>query len=80
MIEFVVTVYALSLDVKEKKSLIIYTILHRLFFLYILDIIRMLSQLEETLHYPMKWEKMEHQGIETHASSIETLSLEIETK
>jgi len=40
----------------------------------------MLSQLEETLHYPMKWEKIEHQGIETHARSTETLSLEIETK
>ena len=64
VIEVFVTVYALSLDFKEKKILIVYAILHRLFFLYILDIIRMLSQLEETLHYPMKWEKMEHHGIE----------------
>jgi hypothetical protein len=65
VIEVFVTAYALSLDVKEKKSLIIYSVLHRLSFLYVLDIIRMLSQLEETLHYPMRWEKMEHSGMET---------------
>jgi hypothetical protein len=62
IIEVIVTAYALSLDTKEKKSLLLYTILHRLFFLYILDILRMISQLEETLHYPMKWETMEHHG------------------
>jgi cellulose synthase/poly-beta-1,6-N-acetylglucosamine synthase-like glycosyltransferase len=62
IIEVTVTAYALSLDTKEKKSLLLYTILHRLFFLYILDILRMISQLEETLHYPMKWETMEHHG------------------
>ena len=63
LIEVLVTVYALSLDGQEKKSLIMYAILHRLSFLYVLDIIRMLSQLEEALHYPMKWEKMDHQGL-----------------
>ncbi|UCH32608.1 MAG: glycosyltransferase family 2 protein [Candidatus Bathyarchaeota archaeon] len=65
ILEIVVAAYALSLDVKEKKSLLLYTVLHRLSFLYILDIIRMLSQLEETFHYPMKWEKMDHHGIAT---------------
>jgi len=65
IIEVAVAAYALSLDIKEKKSLLLYTILHRLFFLYILDIIRMISQLEETFHYPMKWEKMEHHGTAT---------------
>jgi len=69
VIEVFVTAYALSLDVKEKKTLIIYAVFHRLSFLYVLDIIRMLSQLEETLHYPMKWEKMDHQGIETDKRS-----------
>ena len=64
VIEVFITAYALSLDLKEKKTLILYSILHRLFFFYILDILRMLSQLEETLHYPMKWEKMEHRGME----------------
>ncbi len=62
LLEVAVAAYALSLDIKEKKSLLLYTILHRLSFLYILDIIRMLSQLEETFHYPMKWEKMDHHG------------------
>lgn len=65
IIEVAVAAYALSLDIREKKPLLLYTILHRLSFLYILDIIRMLSQLEETFHYPMKWEKMEHHGTAT---------------
>ena len=65
VIEIFVTAYAISLDGKEKKTLIVYTILHRLSFIYVLDIIRMLSQLEETLHYPMKWETIEHHGIKT---------------
>ena len=65
LLEVVIAAYALALDVKEKKTLVAYTILHRLSFIYTLDIIRMLSQLEETLHYPMKWEKIEHSGIET---------------
>jgi biofilm PGA synthesis N-glycosyltransferase PgaC len=65
ILEIAVAAYALSLDIKEKKSLLLYTVLHRLSFLYILDIIRMLSQLEETFHYPMKWEKMEHHGTAT---------------
>lgn len=65
ILEIIIATYALSLDIKEKKTLIVYTILHRLSFLYTLDIIRMLSQLEEIRHYPMKWEKIEHHGIET---------------
>ncbi|UCH70890.1 MAG: glycosyltransferase [Candidatus Bathyarchaeota archaeon] len=65
IIEVALAVYALSLDIREKKSLLLYTILHRLSFLYILDILKVLSQLEETLHYPMRWEKMEHHGTAT---------------
>jgi len=65
IIEVTVAVYALSLDIREKKPLLLYTILHRLSFLYILEIIRMPSQLEETFHYPMKWEKMENHGTAT---------------
>ncbi len=65
LLEIVIAAYALALDVKEKKNLIAYTIVNRLLFIYVLDIIRMLSQLEETFHYPMKWEKIEHHGIET---------------
>jgi poly-beta-1,6 N-acetyl-D-glucosamine synthase len=62
VLEVAVAAYAISLDIREKKSLLLYTVLHRLSFLYILDIIRMLSQLEENFHYPMKWEKLEHNG------------------
>ncbi len=65
LVEVAIATYALALDIKEKKTLVGYAILHRLAFLYVLDIIRMLSQLEETFHYPMKWEKVEHRGIET---------------
>jgi len=65
ILEVAVAAYALSMDIREKRSLLLYTVLHRLSFLYILDIIRMLSQLEEVFHYPMKWEKMEHHGTAT---------------
>jgi poly-beta-1,6 N-acetyl-D-glucosamine synthase len=65
IIEVAVAAYALSLDIKEKKSLLLYTVFHRLSFLYILDIIRMLSQLEEIFHYPMQWEKIDHHGTAT---------------
>jgi poly-beta-1,6 N-acetyl-D-glucosamine synthase len=56
------TAYAISIDIKEKKKLLLYSILHRLSFIYVLDIMRMLSQLEESFHYPMKWETIEHNG------------------
>jgi len=65
LIEVAIAAYALALDVKEKKTLIAYTILNRLSFIYVLDMVRMLSQLEQVFHYPMKWEKIEHHGIET---------------
>lgn len=62
ILEAAVAAYALSMDIKERRSLLLYTVLHRLFYMYVVDIIRMLSQLEEMFHYPMRWEKMEHQG------------------
>lgn len=65
ILEIAVAAYALSMDIKEKRSLLLYTVLHRLTYVYVVDIIRMLSQLEETFHYPMKWEKMEHHGTVT---------------
>ena len=65
ILEIAVAAYALSMDIKEKRNLLLYTILHRLSYLYVVDIIRMLSQLEEMFHYPMKWEKMEHHGTVT---------------
>jgi poly-beta-1,6 N-acetyl-D-glucosamine synthase len=65
ILEIAVAAYALSMDIKEKRSLLLYAVLYRLTYLYVVDIIRMLSQLEETFHYPMKWEKMEHHGTVT---------------
>ena len=62
ILEIAVAAYALSMDIKEKRYLLLYTVLHRLSYVYVVDIIRMLSQLEEMFHYPMKWEKMEHHG------------------
>jgi poly-beta-1,6 N-acetyl-D-glucosamine synthase len=70
ILEVAVAVYALSLDIKEKRSLLLYTVLHRLSFLYVIDIIRMLSQLEEVFHYPMKWEIMEHHGTATIQKTV----------
>lgn len=70
ILEVAVAAYALSLDIKEKRSLLLYTVLHRLSFLYVIDIIRMLSQLEEVFHYPMKWEIMEHHGTATIQKTV----------
>jgi poly-beta-1,6 N-acetyl-D-glucosamine synthase len=65
LFEVAVAAYAISLDVKERHRLLVHAALHRLSFTYILDILRMLSQLEEVFHYPMKWEKMDHKGTST---------------
>jgi biofilm PGA synthesis N-glycosyltransferase PgaC len=62
LLETAIAAYALSLDIKEKRSLLLYAGLYRLTYLYVIDIIRMLSQLEEVFHYPMKWEKLHHHG------------------
>jgi cellulose synthase/poly-beta-1,6-N-acetylglucosamine synthase-like glycosyltransferase len=62
LFEVAVAAYAISLDVKERHRLLIHAAIHRLSFTYVLDILRMLSQLEEVFHYPMKWEKMDHKG------------------
>jgi len=70
MLELAIATYALSLDIKEKRHLLLYTVLHRLSFLYVIDIIRMLSQLEEVFHYPMKWEIMEHHGTATIQKNV----------
>ena len=70
ILEIAVAAYALSMDIKEKRYLLLYTVLHRLSYVYVVDIIRMLSQLEEMFHYPMKWEKMEHHGTATIQTTV----------
>ena len=62
ILEVTVAAYAISMDIEERRRLLLYTVFHRLSYMYVVDIIRMLSQLEEVFHYPMKWEKMEHDG------------------
>ncbi len=62
LLEIAAAAYALSLDIREKPPLLLYAVFHRLSYVYIVDILRMLSQLEEVFHYPMKWELMDHEG------------------
>ena len=62
LLEIATAAYALSLDIREKPQLLLYTVFHRLSYVYVVDILRMLSQLEEVFHYPMRWELMEHEG------------------
>ncbi|MEM4206710.1 MAG: glycosyltransferase family 2 protein [Nitrososphaerota archaeon] len=57
LVELIITVYAVQIDGYEKKRLIAYTVLYKLFYGYFIETIRILSQLEEQLKYPMKWEK-----------------------
>lgn len=56
VLEIIIAVYAVQIDVKEKNKLVAYTILYKLFYGYFIETIRLLSQLEEELKYPMKWE------------------------
>lgn len=56
VLELIIAVYAVQVDEREKIRLIVYTILYKLFYGYFIETIRLLSQLEEQLKYPMKWE------------------------
>ena len=62
ILEICVTVYAVSVDVKEKPKLAVYVILYKLFYGYLIDTIRILSQVEQYLGYPMKWEMATRSG------------------
>ena len=62
VLEVAIAAYALSLDFHEKRVLLIYAVPYRLVYTYVVDIMRMVSHLEEVFHYPMKWEKIDHQG------------------
>ncbi len=62
ILEICVTVYAVSVDVKEKPKLAVYVILYKLFYGYLIDTIRILSQVEQYLGYPMKWETATRSG------------------
>jgi hypothetical protein len=56
ILELGVVSYAISVDVREKPSLILNILLYKLVYGYLIDTIRILSQIEQYLGYPMKWE------------------------
>ncbi|NHJ39258.1 MAG: glycosyltransferase family 2 protein, partial [Asgard group archaeon] len=60
--ELFVTLYAIIIDVKEKPRLALNLLLYKFFFLNLINIIRVLSQIEEVLNYPMKWEIAQRRG------------------
>jgi len=64
VLEVLIAAYAISIDGKEKpySYLVLYVMIDRLFYMYIIDVLRILSQLEQALHYPMRWEKAERYG------------------
>lgn len=60
--ELFVTLYAIIIDVKEKPRLALNLLLYKFIFLNLINIIRVLSQIEELLNYPMKWEIAQRRG------------------
>ena len=50
------SMYAVYVDVREKPRILFYIIAYKLFYGYMTNTIRILSQLEQYLKYPMKWE------------------------
>jgi len=56
IIEIVISMYAIYVDVREKPKILFYIIAYKLFYGYMISTIRILSQLEQYLKYPMKWE------------------------
>ena len=56
IIEIAISMYAVYVDVREKPKILFYLIAYKLFYGYMINTIRILSQLEQYLKYPMKWE------------------------
>ncbi|MFX0032879.1 MAG: glycosyltransferase [Candidatus Hodarchaeota archaeon] len=56
IIEIAISTYAIYVDVREKPRILFYIIAYKLFYGYMTNTIRILSQLEQYLKYPMKWE------------------------
>jgi len=56
IIEIAISIYAVYVDVREKPKILFYLIAYKLFYGYMINTIRILSQLEQYLKYPMKWE------------------------
>ncbi len=62
MIEIVISMYAICVDVREKPKIFFYIIVYKLFYGYMISTIRILSQLEQYLNYPMKWETIKRRS------------------
>jgi len=62
LLELVIVIYALSIDVKERCRLALYVLPYKLVYALVIDVTRMLSQLEQIFNYPLKWEKAERYG------------------
>jgi len=56
ILDTLINAYAICVDEEEKIKLIFYIIAYKLFYGYIINTIRILSQLEQYLNYPMRWE------------------------
>jgi len=56
IMEVGMSMYAVYVDVREKPKILFYIIAYKLFYGYMTNTIRILSQLEQYLKYPMKWE------------------------
>ncbi|MHA2253958.1 MAG: glycosyltransferase family 2 protein, partial [Candidatus Kariarchaeaceae archaeon] len=63
ILEIVVGIYAVLVDIEEKPQLILNIIGYNLFYAYVIDTIRILSQLEQYFNYPMKWERTLRMGL-----------------
>jgi poly-beta-1,6 N-acetyl-D-glucosamine synthase len=61
-IELLIALYATLIDVKEKPRLALNILFYNLLYMKLLDTIRIFSQIEEFLNYPMKWEIAERTG------------------
>jgi poly-beta-1,6 N-acetyl-D-glucosamine synthase len=62
LLELLVTMYAILIDVREKPRLALNILLYKFFFMNLINIIRVLSQIEELLNFPMKWESVQRRG------------------
>lgn len=62
ILDVCVAIYAIKVDVKESPKLLVNIIIYKIFYMNLMDTIRIMSQLEEYLHYPMRWETAERSG------------------
>ena len=71
IIEITINIYAIYVDVREKPKILIYIIAYKLFYGYMTNTIRILSQLEQYLKYPMKWEAIKRTSSITLLKELE---------